>query len=73
MVADVADNDENKALKDEIKTLKDKVKALTNDNNTLQIYLSKRSNLYCWHCGFELREVCPRCDYGLVDTEYRDA
>ena len=23
--------------------------------------------------AFELRDACPRCGYGMVDTAYRDA
>ena len=71
---------ELKTLKDEIKeltsdkkALKDKVKALTDNKNALKKDLAERSNFYCWHCGFELRDVCPRCGYGMVDTAYRDA
>ena len=35
--------------------------------------LAERSNFYCWHCGFELKNTCPRCGYGMTDTAYRDA
>ena len=45
--------------------LKDIVEKLKSD-------LAERSNLYCWHCGFELKDRCPRCGYGMTDTTYRD-
>jgi hypothetical protein len=48
-----SDNKEVKKLENDNKKLKDKINALEAD-------LAKRSNLYCWHCGFELRHTCPR-------------
>ena len=59
-------------LEDEVKSLKYKIKALEIDKKALKSDLAERSNLYCWHCGFELKRVCPRCGYGMTDTAYRD-
>jgi vacuolar-type H+-ATPase subunit I/STV1 len=56
---------ENKKLEQENKKLKDIVEKLKSD-------LAERSNFYCWHCGFELKDRCPRCGYGMTDTAYRD-
>ena len=54
------------SLKKQVKNLKDIVEKLKSD-------LAERSNFYCWHCGFELKNTCPRCGYGMTDTTYRDA
>ena len=54
-----------KKLEKENKKLKDVVEKLKSD-------LAERSNFYCWHCGFELKNRCPRCGYGMTDTAYRD-
>ena len=63
----ISDNKEAiKKLEQENNKLKDIVEKLKSD-------LAERSNFYCWHCGFELRNACPRCGYGMTDTAYRDA
>jgi rubrerythrin len=62
----ISDNKEAiKKLEQDNKKLKDIVEKLKSD-------LAERSNFYCWHCGFELKDACPRCGYGMTDTAYRD-
>jgi rubrerythrin len=61
----VSSNKEAKKLEKENNKLKDVVEKLKSD-------LTERSNFYCWHCGFALKNNCPRCGYGMTDTAYRD-